>query len=68
MKIILNNKETEFDENTSIQDIANTFTVRGVPIPVYVHLNDEPVRNEDYKTTIVKEGDIVKVTKSAYGG
>ena len=67
MKIILNNRTEEFDNHeltiSSVMELKSyTFKM------LVVRLNDQLVKKEDYSTTIVKDGDDLKIIHLVSGG
>ncbi len=67
MKIILNNRTEEFDNHeltiSSVMELKS-FTFK----MLVVRLNDQLVKKEDYSTTIVKDGDDLKIIHLVSGG
>lgn len=67
MKIVLNNREEQFDAQTltvaQIMEIKS-FTFR----MLVVRLNDTLVKKEDYSTESVKDGDDLKIIHLVSGG
>jgi thiamine biosynthesis protein ThiS len=67
MKILLNNRTEEFDNQeltiSSVMELKS-FTFK----MLVVRLNDQLVKKEDYSTTAVKEGDDLKIIHLVSGG
>lgn len=67
MKIMLNNREEQFDAETltvaQIMEIKS-FTFR----MLVVRLNDTLLKKEDYSTASVKDGDDLKIIHLVSGG
>ena len=61
MKIILNQKETEVDEGTSVSDLMKAQTMSRA-------INDVRIRPADYEATVVQEGDKVTLRRVVAGG
>ena len=64
MKIILNQKETEVDEGTSVSDLMKAQTMSRA----MVKINDVRIRPADYEATVVHEGDKVTLRRVVAGG
>ena len=64
MKIILNQKETEVDEGTSVSDLMKAQTMSRA----MVKINDVRIRPTDYEATVVQEGDKVTLRRVVAGG
>ena len=64
MKIILNQKETEVDEGTSVSDLMKAQTMSRA----MVKINDVRIRPADYEATGVQEGDKVTLRRVVAGG
>ena len=64
MKIILNQKETEVDEGTSVSDLMKAQTMSRA----MVKINDVRIRPAAYEATVVQEGDKVTLRRVVAGG
>ena len=64
MKIILNQKETEVDEGTSVSDLMKAQTMSRA----MVKINDVRIRPADYEATVVQECDKVTLRRVVAGG
>ena len=64
MKIILNQKETEVDEGTSVSDLMKAQTMSRARLKI----NDVRIRPADYEATVVQEGDKVTLRRVVAGG
>ena len=64
MKIILNQKETEVDEGTSVSDLMKAQTMSRA----MVKINDVRIRPAYYEATVVQEGDKVTLRRVVAGG
>ena len=64
MKIILNQKETEVDEGTSVSDLMKAQTMSRA----MVKINDVRIRPADYEATVVQEGYKVTLRRVVAGG
>ena len=64
MKIILNQKETEVDEGTSVSDLMKAQTMSRARVKIH----DVRIRPADYEATVVQEGDKVTLRRVVAGG
>ncbi len=67
MKIIINNKQEEFDQNSmTVRQLLNqkkfTFSM------LVVKLNKKLIKKEDYDSVIIRDGDDVSVLHLMSGG
>ncbi|MFA5849071.1 MAG: sulfur carrier protein ThiS [Bacteroidales bacterium] len=67
MQILLNNRQEEFEgQELTVSEIMELKSFRFKML--VVRLNDQLVKKEDYPTTIVKEGDDLKIIHLVSGG
>ena len=67
MKITLNNRSEKFEgKELTVSEIMELKSFRFKML--VVRLNDQLVKKEDYATTIVKEGDDLKIIHLVSGG
>ncbi len=67
MKIILNNTETELDNNEiTVQELLNVrkFTFK----MLIIKINGKIIKKDEYENTIIKDGDKVDVIHLISGG
>jgi len=67
MQLLLNNRQEEFEgQELTVSEIMELKSFRFKML--VVRLNDQLVKKEDYATTIVKEGDDLKIIHLVSGG
>lgn len=67
MKIILNNRPEEFENNT--MTVAEIMEFKKFTFSkIIVRVNDVFIEKEDYPSTMVKDGDIVMILHLLAGG
>ena len=66
MKVIMNDKEVELEEGTTVKDIVEQEKKRIGRVGVWV--NDKMVRQKQYEEYIIKEGDVLLVKRIGCGG
>ena len=66
MKVIMNDKEVELEEGTTVKDIVEQEKKRIGRVGVWV--NDKMVRQKQYEEYIIKEGDVLLVKRIGSGG
>lgn len=66
MKVLVNNKEREINQESSIKDLATEMQLpeKGIAIAV----NNKMVTRTEWANHLLKEGDTVVVIKAACGG
>lgn len=65
MHIILNGKQTQFEESATLDDVISSLEL---PKFFVVELNKKIVYKEDYKSSVLKENDEVELAIFTGGG
>ncbi len=66
MKVKINGKVEDIDENMSVLDLLKTRNVE--PRMVAVEVNSKMIEREEYATTVLKEGDEIEFLYFMGGG
>ena len=66
MKIVLNGKETEIAESTTLSNLLGDMKV--TPQMVACEINSKIVRRAEYPKTLISEGDQIEVLQMIGGG
>lgn len=66
IKIIFNNKPTELESDTSLQEFVDKNGM--IPTNIAIAVNNSVVPKEKWENTIINNGDTLLIIKAYYGG
>lgn len=66
IKIIFNNKPTELESDTSLQEFVDKNGM--IPTNIAIAVNNRVVPKEKWENTIINDGDTLLIIKAYYGG
>lgn len=66
IRIVFNNKPTELESNTSLQEFVDKSGM--IPTNIAIAVNNSVVPKEKWENTIINNGDTLLIIKAYYGG
>lgn len=66
IRIVFNNKPTELESNTSLQEFVDKNGM--IPTNIAIAVNNSVVPKEKWENTIINNGDTLLIIKAYYGG
>lgn len=66
IRIVFNNKPTELESDTSLQEFADKNGM--IPTNIAIAVNNSVVPKEKWENTIINNGDTLLIIKAYYGG
>lgn len=66
IRIVFNNKSTELESDTSLQEFIDKNGM--IPTNIAIAVNNSVVPKEKWENTIINDGDTLLIIKAYYGG
>ncbi len=66
IRIVFNNKPTELESDTSLQEFVDKNGM--IPTNIAIAVNNSVVPKEKWENTIINNGDTLLIIKAYYGG
>jgi sulfur carrier protein len=66
IRIVFNNKPTELESDTSLQEFIDKNGM--IPTNIAIAVNNSVVPKEKWENTIINDGDTLLIIKAYYGG
>ncbi len=66
IRIVFNNKPTELESDTSLQEFVDKNGM--IPTNIAIAVNNSVVPKEKWENTIINDGDTLLIIKAYYGG
>lgn len=66
IRIVFNNKSTELESDTSLQEFVDKNGM--IPTNIAIAVNNSVVPKEKWENTIINDGDTLLIIKAYYGG
>ena len=66
IRIVFNNKPTELESGTSLQEFIDKNGM--IPTNIAIAVNNSVVPKEKWESTIINDGDTLLIIKAYYGG
>lgn len=66
IRIVFNNKPTELESDTSLQEFIGKNGM--IPTNIAIAVNNSVVPKEKWENTIINDGDTLLIIKAYYGG
>lgn len=66
IRIVFNNKPTELESDTSLQEFIDKNGM--IPTNIAIAVNNSVVPKEKWESTIINDGDTLLIIKAYYGG
>lgn len=66
IRIVFNNKPTELESDTSLQEFIDENGM--IPTNIAIAVNNSVVPKEKWENTIINDGDTLLIIKAYYGG